>query len=223
MFSLIKFNFWALLFMAFMSNTVSASYFDSEQGLLFQTQSNLDTTPIGSNWSVANYTEVYTLFYGSEINYGQPAAFRQQTADAILALGGQGVGGNLSCDPFPANDCPLIQSFCDTNPGDPVCGSLQYSGGEYSVPGFAYDGGEGSANYLDLYELYGTYSDLDGDGLWENHLLSNAAPIGYDCEVVDCINANGLVVYVSEVPLPAGLPLMISALLGLLGLKRFSR
>jgi hypothetical protein len=218
--NLIRSKFLALVFLVFLSNTALASYFDLDQGLLFQTQSNLDTTPIGSNWSVADYTEVYTLFYGSEINYGDPAPFRQQTVDAILALGGQGVGGNLSCDPFPASECQLIQSFCDTNPSDPVCSSLQDTGGEYSVPGFAYDGGEGSANYLDLYELFGTYSDIDGDGLWENHLTSNAAPIGYDCEVVDCVNANGLVVYVSEVPLPAGLPLMISALLGLLGLKR---
>ena len=135
-------------------------------------------------------------------------------------LGGQGVGGNVSCGSLPASDCQLIQTQCDTNPESPICSILQYTGGEYSVDGFAYDGGEGSANYLDLYELFGTYSDIDGDGLWENHLTSYAAPIGYDCEVVDCINANGLVVYVSEVPLPAGLLLMMSALLGLVGMKR---
>ena len=220
MYSLIRSKFLALVFLVFLSNTALASYLDLDQGLLFQTQSSLDTTPIGNNWRVANDSEVYTLFYGSEINYGDPAPFRQQTVDAILALGGQGVGGNLSCDPFPASECQSIKNQCYVNPDGPGCSTLQYTGGEYSVPGLAFDGGEGSANYLDLYEIFGTYSDLNGDGLWVNEIISLAAPIGYDCEVVDCVNVNGLVVYVSEVPLPAGLLLMMSALLGLVGMKR---
>ncbi|ARN72923.1 hypothetical protein [Oceanicoccus sagamiensis] len=192
-----------------------ASYYDAEQNLEFHALSS-ELTP-NANWRIATGTEVYALFYGQQVNYDQPALFRQQTADAILALGGTVNSGEVSCG---GQDCEAIITACNQLPFLPECETLVVTGGEYILPGLAYDEEGLAGNYLSLYEISGSYSDLDGDGLWVNNLISPAAALDYQCEFTDCSNLNGPVAYVNEVPVPAAAWLFGSALLSLVALKR---
>ena len=192
------------------SSSVYAAYYDANQSLLFKASHNAP----GVEWRVANSLEIDNLF-GPDLWSGQPAAFRQQTADAIIGLGGSGTGPQLSCDPSFGIPCEDLQSLCELSPGFPACGSLEFGGDLYTLPSLAFDSdNSGATRFGDLYEISGTYTRVGSD--WSLSLVTLAAPIDAWCEV-DC---NFPTIYVSEVPLPAGMPLMASALLGLFGLRK---
>lgn len=200
------------LFLALsLTSSLQASYYDGNQSLLFQAS----YTDLGANWRIATGEEVDALLYVSANPTSlHPSSFNQNIADAILGLGGQGAAPVLSCDTSFGGTCEELQVICETF-AIPQCGSIQLTGGEYTLASVAYnEDGFGTSNILDMYLLDGTYTQLNGE--WTVNPFVLAAPIGAWCEA-DCDFAK---LYVSEVPLPAGLPLMASALLGLLGVRK---